>query len=340
MAFGLTKARRFVHFYTLPEFEKTFHPVHMGLVLILIILVNEVLFILFSLHSKGEDLSNFILQLIRGVKTVFSIPFTGILLFTIRESYESHVEVCLLAGATLVLSVGTECLFNYLNFTYFFSNLNINARVFSPIYCVNALINKLILSFVVLRVNLSQPEVVVFEIVYLLFFSVMILTIFLRTISFYDDVTEFTNCLKNVFLFSFFLFSFLREFTLLIEDNYVVVTLVFWFWFSWALHNILGSTKYEILIKNPTELKDQHEAKSYVRLLYQIFLYRLNNTNSMILAGIIKEHFSNCKNPECICRKNYASSSAVIKNEFFMLSLVYVLILEIEERFDNLELRI
>lgn len=130
----------------------------------------------------------------------------------------------------------------------------------------------------------------------LFFYGACIGNVFIKKITYYDLTIDEFDTMKNIFLSSLALFTIIKTFLSMIADNYFLIVFSLWFWSTWAFKNWLEYKKYEILLKNPSELDSPFEARCYIRFIYNAFAQRKIGANSIILAGIIKEHLLKCTN--------------------------------------------
>ena len=75
-----------------------------------------------------------------------------------------------------------------------------------------------------------------------------------------------------------------------------------------------------------------------MKILYSIYKNIKEQTNELILAGIIQEHISRCHCPQCVCKKMKATK--IMKNSEELELFIRMIFSEVNSKIEDLNLEI
>lgn len=86
----------------------------------------------------------------RAIKITLSVQFTGLLAYTIINTFSTHVYVTLLGVLAFILTTCTELLYYQLNFSNFYEQNPTNSRPFSYLPAIECCMKKILIFYSVL----------------------------------------------------------------------------------------------------------------------------------------------------------------------------------------------
>ena len=130
--------------------------------------------------------------------------------------------------------------------------------------------------------------------------------------------------IKIIILICFYFLTLIQVSVILLRENLLATITTSTIGFVWSQRVVEDYIKVELLIKPIEKIKSEYEAINFFRYFNQIVDNYKENFESTILAGLVYDHQSKCKNSQCFCMGKY--SLPLHKNTDFLnnFSLYYI----------------